>query len=382
MASQTKYDVIVVGAGAMGSAAAWRLAKRGVRVLAIDRFSPPHAHGSSHGSTRLIRQAYFEHPDYVPLLRRAYDLWAELEHESNDHPIFERCGLVLCSAVDDPVAIGTRRSAAMHGISIHETSPGPASRALPQFSVPQMFGAIEEPGAGFLHVAPAVDAQLKLAHRFGAELLPDTVVTNWSLPKSGGPISVVTNRGEFLCDRLVLTAGAWMGPLLGTQSPALKVRRVPLFWFKSPPNMMLGSPNMRCFAFVTERGFFYGFPGLPDEGLKIALHLPGDEVSDPLHVDRSVHAADIEPVQWFIKKFAPDVDPNPIRSSICMYTMTKDEHFVVDHHPASGRVVFASACSGHGFKFAPVIGEMVAAMTLGEGTYRPGEFLRLGSRNL
>ena len=346
------FDVIVVGAGAMGSAATWHLARRGHRVLAIDRFSPPHSRSSSHGSTRLIRQAYFEHPDYVPLLKRSYELWTELGQAAG-RDLFERTGLWLFAPPDTVISRGVRLSAATHGLKLDiDESP-----SLAPFHVPSGFHLHREDNAGFLWVDATISTHLKLAQDLGASIRTNEPVLDWRSDQAG--VEVQTKSGKWHAKHLILSPGPWMPQLLKLPPLTFNVQRVPLFWFRCP-KVMERSSGFPCFAFETKNGFFYGFPGLPGEGLKIAIHKGCGSVEDPEFPDREIGCDDIGPVQWFLQEFLPELNSQPIDAAVCMYTSTRDEHFVLDQHPDFPRVTVVSACSGHGFKFAPVIGEIAA----------------------
>jgi sarcosine oxidase len=350
--SDRNFDVIVVGAGAMGSATAWHLARRGHKVLVFDRFTPPHARSSSHGSTRLVRQAYFEHPDYVPLLKRAYQHWAELGALSGK-PLFEKTGLWLFAPPDSLISKGVRQSAKLHNLDV-EIDETPK---LNPFEVPPGFHLHREDNAGFVWVDDTISTHLTLAQNQGAVLRTNEPVLDWS--SNAGSVEVETSSGRWHASQLVLAPGPWISKLLKLSKLTFDVQRVPLFWFQSP-RLMEKSTGFPCFAFDTSKGFFYGFPGLQGEGLKIAIHRGCGRVDDPEIPDREIGCDDIEPVQWFLKNFVPTVRPEPIRSAVCMYTMVRDEHFVIDRHPAFDRATIVSACSGHGFKFCPVIGEITA----------------------
>ena len=462
-------DAIVVGLGAVGAATLYQLARRGARVLGIDRFAPPHALGSSHGRSRIIREAYFESPLYVPLVRRAYELWGELEAASGTTILRQTGGLMLgppdgavvagalasarqhalpyeeLSAAEvvrrfpgfrptvDMVGVWEPRAgwlaperaiaahlalAARHGAELRTTEPvlrwragggggggggvevttaygtyaarrlvlaagawtrallGPAldlpheildaaevHRRVPGMRVTSDMVGVWEPRAGFLVPEAAIAAHLALAAEHGAELHADEPVLAWE--PAGEGVLVTTARGTYRARRLVLAAGAWMPALLGGSAPPLAVERVVQHWFRPARPTDLYAPS-RFPVFIGEYApglAWYGFPDVGD-GVKAALHHQG-EAADPDTVRRSVAPEEVAYVRALLRAFMPDADGPCVDSTVCMYTNTPDEHFVIDTHPAHPQVVVASACSGHGFKFSSAVGELLADLALG-----------------
>jgi monomeric sarcosine oxidase len=359
-----RYDAIVLGVGGMGSAACWRLAKRGARVLGLEQHALGHALGSSHGETRLIRRAYFESPDYVPLLNRAYELWDELATETRQC-LFHRTGLVIYGAERAGGVIeGIRRSARSYGIPIEPRG------ALPGLSPPLGHAGVLEPDAGYLEVESCVLACAAAARAQGATILADTRIVAWR--EADGGVEVETADGErHRGAKLVVTAGPWAAGLLPRLSSRLSVHRVPLYWFKPAR----GAGAAMCFGFELEDGFYYGMPDVNGRGVKVGLHVPGELVPDPARIDRGLRPVELEVICAFVRRCLPDVDANGfLRHAVCMYTMSPDENFVIDH--ASDRVVYAAGFSGHGFKFASVVGEVLADMTITGRTAHPVGFLR------
>jgi len=355
------YDAIVLGAGAIGSAALSALARRGARVLGIERFGPAHDRGSSHGRTRMIRQAYFEHPDYVPLVLRSYELWRELEARRGEQLFFES-GLLEIGPADGAVVPGVIRSASEHKLEVEEVNAAEVSRRWPGFRVPAGMTGVYEPRAGYLRVEACVRAQLTDATATGAELHTEETVVDCQA--TAGEITVVTDRGRYATKKLVITAGAWASDWLRELNIAFQVRRKPQFWFAT------NSPNYRAdahtpaFLYETPGGVFYGFPEIDTGEIKVSEHSGGQVVADPLTVNRAVDPADQRRVGDFIAACLPGVSQRMTHHAVCMYTMSPDEHFVVDRHPADQRIAFVAGLSGHGFKFAPVLGEALADLTL------------------
>lgn len=361
-------DVIVVGLGADGSAAAAHLAKRGATVVGIEAFARGHTNGSSGGLTRVIRLAYYEHPDYVPLLKRAWTLWRELEAQAGGG-ILVQTGGVYVGPRDGELVAGSLRSARQHGLD-HELLDPQALRArLPLFRFEGDWWGLAESTAGYLLPDRAIAAHLAVAERGGADLRFDERVTSWA--PDGEGVRVVTHRATYRADRLVIAAGAWNARLLPRIAPLLEVKRVPLFWFEPAAER---EALARLPVYIVDSGLghgCYGFPYLADQGLKIATHGAGTP-ADPDTVDRQTHPADEAPIRAFIKERLPVAD-GPVRmTKVCMYTVTPDEHFIVD---VDGPVAYASACSGHGFKFASVMGEILADLALDRRTRHPIGFL-------
>lgn len=373
------FDVIVLGVGGFGSGTAYHLARRGLRVLGLDRFGPAHDRGSSHGETRIIRKAYFEHPDYVPLLLRAYDLWADLEAESQ-RQLFWQCGLMLAGLPDSEAISGARLSASQHGLTIENLSSSAAAKRWPGFRVPDAFDAVFEPDAGFLKVEDCVRTHLDRAVAHGATLLFDEPVVSWS--STGREVCVRTATREFVASSLVITAGSWAASVLADLKLPLQVLRKPIFWFETTSPAYNLDASMPTFYFempsnVESPSTFYGFPSLDGHVLKVAQHSGGELVADPLLVDRQLHDADVQPIANFLRTCLPGVHPEPARHSTCMYTVTPDRHFVVDRHPEFSNVVIGCGFSGHGFKFTSVLGSAFADLATTGRTDLPIEFLSL-----
>jgi len=368
------YDAIVLGTGGVGSAALFHLARRGLRVLGIDRFGPGHDRGSSHGETRIIRQAYFEHPDYVPLLLRAYELWAELE-ELTGEKLFHQVGLLQVGPRYGAVVSGVLKSARQHGLTVEELTASETEQRFPGFAVPPELTGVYEPRAGYLLVENCVLAHLQAARNHGAEQLPETTVTSWRAEGSG--VAVTTDRGEFRGGRLIISPGAWAGELLSSLNIPLEVRRKHVYWFSATVPEYSASSGCPTFLYELPQGVFYGFPSLPSYGLKCAEHSGGKAVADPTGDARAFDPKDYEGVTGFLANHLPGVTLNRSRHSVCFYTMTPDENFIVDRHPLFPQIAFAAGLSGHGFKFTGVLGQALADLAIEGMTKLPVEFLRL-----
>lgn len=371
-AEESEFDAIVLGVGGMGSAACLEFARRGTRVLGIEQFSLGHNRGSSHGETRIIRKAYFEHPSYVPLLHRAYDLWHQLE-SSTGLALLKPTGLVLSGPPDGETIRGARQSAQLHRLQLEDLSPGDAQRRFPGLVFPEDHAVAFEPGAGTLLVDDCVRAQVDEARRLGAVVRDNEPVLSWST--DGRTARVTTSRGEYRAKSLVVTAGSWSGPLLNELKLPLRVLRKFVCWFPVKPGHLAVGSGYPTYFYELPHGTFYGFPSFDGTTIKVAEHSGGDLVSDPATVDRECHPEDLSRLQEFAREHLAVTELAPARHAVCLYTLTPDQHFVVDRHPKWSNVVIAAGFSGHGFKFCPVIGEALADLTLQGTTPLPIDFL-------
>lgn len=366
------WDVIVVGVGGMGSVACLELARRGARVLGIEQHAVGHALGSSHGETRLYRRAYFEAPDYVPLMDRALALWRELERESGEELAVET-GLALFGPPRGGLIERAEAHGAAHGIRFERLALAEAERRFPDLSAMPDAEVMFEPEAGFLRVERCVEVAARLALERGALIESNLRVT--AITSDGQGVRVETERGSFAAARVVLAAGPWSAPLLGGLGARLAVQRQVLLWLGCAPDAYRLESGMPAFGFDTPEGFFYGFPSLEPGALKVARHMLGERVTSPAELDRELRPEDARPVQEFAARHLPKAHSRVLRHHVCMYTMTADEHFIVDRHPEEPRLVVAAGFSGHGFKFASAIGRAVADLALDGMTREPIGFL-------
>lgn len=379
-ANRLEYDTIVLGVGGMGSAACFELARRGQRVLGLEQFSLVHDRGSSHGESRIIRKAYFEHPGYVPLLHRAYERWHALE-QATGRELFSETGLVLSGPPDGETIQGARHSANLHGLELIDLTPAEANRRFPGIEFPADHAVAFEPGAGTLFVERCVRAHLDEALRHGAVIREREQVLDWS--SDGQVVRVRTNIGEYWASQLVITAGAWASECLADVGIALRVLRKFVGWFpiqrKGTYAASTGTPT---YFFELGQHTLYGFPSFDGTSLKVAEHSGGEPVVDPKSVDRECHAGDLTRLQTFLSTQLPGIGLNPVQHATCLYTMTSDQHFVVDQHLRWKNVAFAAGFSGHGFKFCSVIGEILADLVTEGRTPLPIEFLSIARPGL
>jgi sarcosine oxidase len=368
-----RYDVIVVGVGAMGSSACYHLARRGARALGLEQFDIPHALGSSHGFSRMIRMAYYEHPDYVPLLRRAYELWREVERASGQ-TLFHETGGVYMGPPGGEIVSGTVRAAREHGLPHEVLSRDDLARRFPQFHVPDHFTGVWEPRAGFLLPEKVVAAQAELALRAGAELHGREEVLQWD---TGDDVAVVrTSKGEYRADQLIFCGGPWTGKLVRDLGVELAVTRQVLGWtWPRRPELFATNAFPVWGIEAPDGSLSYGFPMMSDNpGLKVARHGRGP-VTDPDHVLRAGTPADEVEVHEILNRNLPDGDGPLLSLRVCLYTNSPDGHFIIDRHPKHPRVTLACGFSGHGFKFASVVGEVLADLALDGRSPLPVGFL-------
>jgi sarcosine oxidase len=365
------YDTIVIGLGGMGSAAAYRLAQRGQRVLGIDQFAPVHDLGSSHGGSRITRQAYFEDPAYVPLLVRAHELWEGVERDSG-REIFTRCGGVMIGRPDSRTVAGSLLSAQKWGLPHEVLDAGEIRRRFPTMRPVDEEIALFEPGAGLVSPEASVGAHLRLAAAAGAELRHEEKVLSWKAESAG--VRVATPQGEYSAGQLVICPGAWAPGLLAELGVEFTIERQVQYWFAPEGGAEPFFPDRHpVYIWENEHGRqFYGFPAHngAEEGVKVAF-FRGGETCTPETIDRTVHPDEIATMAEFVRVGMPSLPGEFLRAATCMYTNTADEHFVISRHPAHEQVVVACGFSGHGFKFVPVVGEILADLVTEGATSHP-----------
>ena len=341
-------------------------------MVGIDRFEVGHDQGSSHGQTRIIRQAYFEHPNYVPLVVRAYELWAELE-ASFGRKLLHPVGLLQVGPPGGKVLSGVLASAARHGLEVEQLTRQEIEARWPGFRIsPSDMQGVFERRAGFLEVENCVRAQVEAAEQLGATTVIGEPVRRWNVDR--GLVKVQTDSSVFTAKRLILVAGAWASQMLSDVGISFRVLRKPMFWFRTEDSTY-EPRHCPCFLFETCAGEFYGFPQVEPFGVKVAEHSGGEAVSDPARVSRELDPKDLERVEEFARTCLPALGSQMSHHAVCMYTMSPDLHFVIDRHPRHESVLFVAGLSGHGFKFAPVLGEAVAELALEGKTGLPIGFL-------
>jgi sarcosine oxidase len=375
-----RYDVIVAGLGAWGSAAAWTLAKRGHRVLGLDQYHPPHGHGSHSGITRLARRSSHEGVEYAPLTARSFDLWHQLERESRTEVVV-RTGALLFGATDDPLIKVSIDSLDHQGLPYEILDRGQLDSRFPAFNMGDGVRAVFEPDGCVLLSADGITALHRAAVAHGAHLRTGERVCSWQ--QDDASVEVQTDQGTYTADRLVLTLGAWNADFLGLDLP-LEVERQVLVTFDTPEhNEQLPCLFARSSVDGEEEVGFYGAPE-PDGRYKFALH-HGGITGHPDELSSEVTAEDIERIRAEVRERLPQIADLPAEAKSCMYTNTPDHHWILDVHPEAPRVVYSAGCSGRGFRYSPAIGEALADLTDGQPRpdldfLSPHRFIRSAAR--
>ena len=368
------YDAIVLGLGGMGSASLFHLARRGLRVLGLERFDLVHEYGSSHGLTRIIRLAYWEHPSYVALLRRAYELWRELESLAGERLLYIT-GSVDAGPEGGPIFQGALKSSELHGLA-HEVMDGEElHRRFPGYRLPGEMRCLYQPDGGFLLPERCDVAHIEQALAHGAEVRFRELVTSWDV--SGGQVRVRTPRGHYEAGRLVVCAGPWASKLVPQLEGLAVPERQVLAWLQPsrPEFFRLGA--FPVFNLEVEEGRYYGFPSFLIPGFKFGKYHHREEQVDPDTVNREPEAADEELLRSFARRYFPDGAGATLMLKTCMFTNSPDRHFILDRHPTHPEVVVAAGFSGHGYKFCSVVGEVMADLAQGGRARHDIELFRL-----
>ncbi|MHB8731416.1 MAG: N-methyl-L-tryptophan oxidase [bacterium] len=356
-----RYDVIVIGVGGMGSAAVYHLARRGKTVLGLEQFDIPHDRGSSHGTNRIIRLAYWEHPSYVPLLRRAYELWRELEHRTGERL------LVITGGIDAgpdgcPTVAGSLLSCDIHHLPHETLTAAELHRRFPGYRLSDGMVAVYQPDGGFVMSERGIVAHVMAAQALGAEVRAREPVLGWE-PERGG-VRVRPAPATSAAERLVITAGPWAARLVPALARAAVPERQVLLWAQplKPEHFQLAT--FPVFNMESPEGRFYGFPVYGVPGFKIGKYHHRLERTDADAVDREIHPEDEAVLREGIRRYFPDADGPTMAMKTCLFTNSPDEHFILDRHPDHANVAIAAGFSGHGYKFCSVVGEIMADLAL------------------
>jgi sarcosine oxidase len=365
------YDAIVAGLGGMGSATACRLAGRGKRVLGLEKFHPAHDRGSSHGRSRIIRQAYFEDPAYVPLLLRAYELWEQLERDTGQELMTLTGGLMIGRREGELVS-GSVMSAEEHGLPYELLDADEIRGRFPPFSPDPETVALYEEKAGFVRPEETVRAHLDRAGSLGADLRFEEPVVSWEASEDG--VRVETQGGSYEAERLVITPGAWAPQLIADLGLPLEVERQVMYWFEPENGREPFLPDrFPIYIWEPDDGnTFYGFPAQDgDRGVKVAFFRAGGTPTTPETIDREVYQEEVDFIRGYLAEYVPDLAGRCLDARACMYTNTPDLHFVISLHPELERVAIACGFSGHGYKFCSVVGEILADLATEGSTRHP-----------
>ncbi len=352
------FDVIVVGVGAMGSAAIRQLAGRGLKVLGLEQYDIPHDHGSSHGVNRIFRLAYYEHPSYVPLMLRARDLWLDLEAETGQK-LVHITGSIDAGPEDGDVFGGSLESCRIHGLDHEVLDSRHLSERFPGYRLPEGHMALFQPEGGFLTAEACVVANVESAMTRGAVVHARESVEAWTATPAGG-IRVDTDRGGYEASHLVFSGGPWTGDLIPDLAPLAIPERQVLGWFQPVRPDLFTTDRFPVFNLAVDEGRYYGFPVFGIPGFKIGRYHHLEEATTPETVERRIDEQDEQVLRAAVSRYFPDANGPTMSLKTCMFTNSPDEHFIVDTLPGYPQVHVAAGFSGHGFKFASVIGEILA----------------------
>jgi sarcosine oxidase len=352
------YDVAIVGLGAMGSAALYHLAARGQRVIGLERVTPGHDGGSSHGESRIIRMAYFEHPSYVPLLRRAYENWRALERATGTE-LLTITGILEAGIPGSAVVRGAEAAARLHDLPHEMLSARQVAGRFPAFALPSHWEGLFEADGGFLRPERAITTYIAAARELGATVRTHAEVT--SIEPTTGGVRLRTDDGAVIeAGSIIVSAGAWIGELFPELGQHLRLTRQVLGWFEPVRPALVTSDLFPVFLLESEENIVYGFPNLAGTGVKVGSHLPGRQLDRAGEASQDGDMADAAPIRDMLVRYIPAAAGAVRNLKTCIYTHTPDEDFVVDKHKLYPQIVLASPCSGHGFKFASAIGEILA----------------------
>ncbi len=356
------YDAIVIGVGGMGSATVYHLARSGCKVLGLEQFGIPHAFGSSHGSTRIIRMAYSEGPEYVPLLRAAYQYWREIEDIAGASILHVTGGLDIGSETSWTIA-GSRKSCLENDLEFEELDSAGVNSRFPGYRLPASLRAIYQPAGGYVLSEVAIEAYVAAARGLGAEIVTNSRVSGWERHSAG--LRVDTTGGQYEAKRLVITAGPWVGKLLNDLREVCRPERQVMLWTEPTRTMVFEPGQFPVFNMETPSGRYYGFPNDRAEGFKIGkyYHLR-QRVGDPYRLDRECHPEDEAVLREAIKKYFPEANGSTRKMAACMFTNSPDGHFILDRYPGESDIFVAAGFSGHGFKFCSVIGKIMTDFCL------------------
>ncbi len=369
-----RYDDIVVGVGGMGSATVWQLARRGRKVLGLEQFDIPHASGSSHGINRIIRLAYYEDPSYVPLLKRAYELWREIESACGEH-LLHITGSIDASEPDGVVFTGALESCKLHDLSHEVLTSAELTERFPGYRLPDDYLALYQEEGGFLLSERCIVQHAQEAMKLGAEIHGREEVLDWNSTENG--ISVRTTRGVYQTDKLIFTAGAWMGRLVEDLAPLLQPERQVLAWLQPLEPALFMPDTFPVFNLTVPEGRYYGFPVFGNPGFKVGRYHHLDEAIDPSEPLRAPDQADEDILRTYVSRYAPAASGPTLALRTCIFTNSPDEHFIIDTLPGDERIMVASPCSGHGYKFCSVIGEILADLAIDDSTRHDISLFRL-----
>ena len=369
-----EFDCIVIGVGGMGSSTLYNLAKRGRRVLGLEQFDIPHAEGSSHGVNRIIRLAYYEHPSYVPLLRRAYELWSDIESVTGEQLLY-KTGSIDTAPSGHEVFEGSLESCLLHDIPHRVLNHAQINEEFPGYQLPPGHMGLLQGDGGFVLSERSIVAYANAAMSTGAEIHAREVVSGWEPDQDG--VRVFTDRGEYTAERLVITAGAWTSGMVPILDDLAVPERQVLAWLQPIDGSLYTPEVFPVFNAYFDEGRYYGFPVYGIPGFKVGRYHHLEEVIDPDFAIKTVNSEDEAVLRSAVERYFPKANGTTMTLKTCMFTNTPDEHFIVDLLPANSQVAVAAGFSGHGFKFASVIGEILADLAINGETEHNIDLLKI-----
>jgi len=372
------YDVIVIGVGAMGSATIYELTNRGLSVLGIEQDNIPNDIGSSHGITRIIRLAYYEHTSYVPLLRKSYTLWRDLEKRIGKR-ILVTTGSIDASRENDEVFRGSKSSCDIHNLDYEVLDSGEISNRFPGYQLPNDVIGLYQPDGGILIPEECIVGYVNVALELGAEIHGREQVISWS--PMGGGVRIKTDKGEYSSEKLVITAGAWTSKLFSELKELAIPERQVLAWFQPGRPELFTPSTFPVMNILVEEGRYYGFPAYGIPGFKVGRYHHRGENVDPDTMDRNPNSEDEALLRSFTNRYFPDASGPTIALKTCMFTNSPDEHFIIDFHPEWPQICIAAGFSGHGFKFASVVGEIMAELVCDGNSHHNLDLFKLDRFN-
>ncbi len=359
------FDVVVCGLGATGSAALYQLARRGVRVLGLERFAPGHEHGSSHGETRIIRLGYFEHPSYVPLVRSAYAEWRAIEAAAA-RQLLHVTGIVEIGPPHGVLVAGTVASSQQHGLRHEILAARDVMQRFPAFRLPSDYVGVTQPDGGYLEAEASIEAMVGLAQARGAEIRSG--VTIGAIEPRADRVRIATDRGMIEAGTAIVALGAWVKALFPDLPAPVRATRQVMAWFEPLDPTPFSGGRFPVFLIESRHGIHYGFPPWRSPLIKVAKHHHRDQTVEPDSYDRTVSAEDETLIRAAVAEHLPAANGRLVKAKTCLYTMTPDGDFIIDRLPGAPQIVIASPCSGHGFKFAPAIGAILADLATAGAT--------------
>ena len=373
-----EYDVILVGVGSMGSATCYYLAKSGLKVLGLEQFSLPHEQGSHTGESRLVRMAYFENPDYVPLLKRAYHNWEHLE-EISGKTQFHKTGIVYFGESDSVQTEGVRRSSKLHKLPIDVFTREESNKRFSQFTIPDNYECLFEANAGFVQPELTINTYVEQAKKLGADIKEQEQVLSWEY--KDGSVHCATDKGNYKASKIIFTAGAYTQQHVPQVAKSLQVTQQALVWYTPENPTLFFEDSFSCWSITDPKydGMFYGFPIVDRKNLtiKIAYHSRGIDVN-PSQKAELASSKELEPLDFFFKKYMPSLKGKIAYTKTCLYNYSPDEDFIMDFLPDYNQsVIVACGFSGHGFKFVPMVGELLKDLAVTGKTDLPVDFLKL-----